>query len=381
MSNNKLIQKGIDILTKQYYDREKSRELIKLKNNGRYARYDVISSSNSLKQHIIQWNQFAIYIYEKHNIKSLRKITEDLVIDFLTSEIDKNLAEKTLKSRVTAINHVMVGSGVWNTQQRVSLKDMRSKDNISRSKGALSVYKDYTSEEWRERFREDYKANYEAIDISRAFGLRRSEIYGKKGSKYNGLTFRNLGHLENSRILFAEVIGKGGKYRIAPVREDMASIMWERYGSRSKSYRYEYFQKNEAERKKILLASNTNNDECLFQTENRSIPLHINRNEYVLSKLKERQNYWETKRSIEEVASDKATNNIIGYSRINFKYNDVSHETSIYRVSYKNKIRHRLKVDPFSIVKIGTWQGYVIAATDVMRYVGHNRLDVLNRYL
>ena len=36
---------------------------------------------------------------------------------------------------------------------------------------------------------------------------------------YFGLTFRNLGHVEGSQRLFAEVIGKGGKYRVVPVLE------------------------------------------------------------------------------------------------------------------------------------------------------------------
>ena len=136
------------------------------------------------------------------------KLCNRTVASYLNELKAQGVAEKTLKSRVSAINHVMVGSGVWKSNQKVSLTDLRTKGAVSHEKGARRVYKPLTGKEWREANKEAYRANMELVDLSRAFGLRRSEIFGKAGSSYKGLTFRNLGHVEGSKRLFAEVIVK-----------------------------------------------------------------------------------------------------------------------------------------------------------------------------
>ena len=48
---------------------------------------------------------------------------------------------------------------------------------------------------------------------------------------------------------------------------------------------------------------------------------------------------------------------------------------------YRDGERIRESVRPFETVQIGDWKGYAISATDVSRFVGHNRLDVLQKYL
>lgn len=145
---------------------------------------------------------------------------------------------------------------------------------------------------WRKANQGAYRANKELVDLSRAFGLRRSEIFGKSGSSYKGLTFRNLGHVEGSQRLFAEVIGKGGKYRVVPVLEAFKGQMWARYGVQSRTYPKNYFQKPAEERAR-LLKSSLKSKERLFQTNKSNVPLHINRNEYVERMLKERQKHYE----------------------------------------------------------------------------------------
>ena len=189
---SKLEAKGRDILRKQYYDRSKvAREAIKLE-NGRHAVYNTISSKNSLRQHESQWRQFATYASEKYNVKGLKKVDKQMVASYLNELKAQGVAEKTLKSRVSAINHVMVGSGVWKNNQKVSLTDLRIKGAVSHEKGSRSVYKPLTAKEWRKANQGAYRANKELVDLSRAFGLRRSEIFGKSGSSYKGLTFRNF---------------------------------------------------------------------------------------------------------------------------------------------------------------------------------------------
>lgn len=371
---SKLEAKGRDILRKQYYDRSKvAREAVKLE-NGRHAVYNTISSKNSLRQHESQWRQFATYASEKYNVKGLRKLDKGMVASYLNELKAQGVAEKTLKSRVSAINHVMVGSGVWKSNQKVSLTDLRAKGAVSHEKGARRVYKPLTGKEWREANKEAYRANMELVDLSRAFGLRRSEIFGKAGSSYKGLTFRNLGHVEGSKRLFAEVIGKGGKYRVVPVSEAFKGQMWAKYGAQSRTYPKNYFQKPVEERAR-LLKSSLKSKERLFQTNKSNVPLHINRNEYVERMLKERQKHYEK-------SQGKITPNQkrIGYSRIRFRELE-NGRLELFKVDYKNGQRVITAVKPFDVIKVATFEGYALAAADVMRAVGHNRLDVLQTYL
>lgn len=285
--SNKLEAKGQNILKEQYYEREqRSRQETKLE-NGRSATYNTISSLNGLRQHIKQWRQVAIFLYERYRIKTLGKIEIEMIIAFLKERLAEGKSEKSLKASVTAINHVMVGSGVWKENQKISLTQLRKEKMLSSQKGATHVYKDLTAEEWRERHPQKYKTHQELIDFLRAFGLRESELFGKDG-QYKGLTFRNLGHVEGSTILFAEVVGKGGKYRFAEVRSDMREQMWAKYGQQSRVYQSEYLIKSVEERERILKAS-SKAKERIFESPPRGLPLHINRSEYVQYKLQEKQ--------------------------------------------------------------------------------------------
>lgn len=372
----KIESKGRDILRRQFYDRSRrSRNETKLE-NGRKAIYNTISSKNSLRQHESQWKQFAHYVEEKYSVKSLKKIDEKLVRNYLNSLQKQGFAEKTLKSRVSAINHVMVGSGVWKENQKISLKNLRSKKLIATQYGPRKVYKGKTSSEWINAHREAYMSSRNLVDFVLAFGLRRSEIFGKSGSKYQGVTFRNLGHLKGSKFLFVEVIGKGGKYRIATVRADMAQEMWEEYGLYSREYQQEYFEKDTSERENILKAS-SDRRERIFTQNKQSIPLHIHRNEYVRQKLSEAQIKYEQKfgKLVAANVNEKTT----GYTRIGFKH--IGENLYIYKTVYKDSHKFIEKVEPSSIVKIADWRGYVISACEVMENIGHNRLDVLLKYL
>lgn len=372
----KLESKGRDVLRRQFYDRDNhSRNETKLE-NGRKAVYNTISSKNSLRQHESQWRQFAKYAEEKYGIKGLKKLNETVVQQYLKDLQKQEVAEKTLKSRVSAINHVMVGSGVWKENQKVSLSQMRSQKLIDAKKGAKNVYKDETSSEWIKSHKEAYMRSRELVDFTRAFGLRRSEIFGKAGAQYQGVTFRNLGHMQGSQRLFAEVIGKGGKYRIVPVRADMAQQMWDKYGEKSREYRTEYFQKDISERERMLKAS-SDKRERIFKQNKQNVPLHIHRNDYVRQRLAEAQAKYEKKAG--KLTQAKIKDRLGGYSRIGFKRN--GNQFSIYKTNYVNGQKFVEKVEPFSVVKIADWQGYAISACEVMSDVGHNRLDVLLKYM
>lgn len=373
---SKLEAKGRDILKKQFYERsQRSRNETKL-NNGRKAVYNTISSKNSLRQHLSQWKQFANYADEK-GIKGLKKLDNTLIYGYIRDLQVNGMAEKTLKSRISAINHVLVGSGVWKENQRVSLKEMRSEGHISASKGPIGVYKGYSTQEWIERHHEAYTSSQELIDFCRAFGLRRSEIFGKKGSRYQGVTFRNLGHMPESERLFAEVIGKGGKYRVVPVRDDFAKEMWAKYGEKSRVYRPGYFKKQKTEREQLLKTS-SKASERLFKSNKQNIPLHIHRNDYVRQRLIECQKNNEKKAG--ELTRERFESRRVGYTKLGFIRDDKG-QYQIFKTTYVGGKRIRESVNPYSTIKIADWHGYVISACQVMENVGHNRLDVLLKYL
>lgn len=373
---NKLEKKGENILKEQFYGREYISRNDTKSQYGRSTNYNTISSSNSLKQHTKQWRMFAKFVFEQYGVKTLKKIELNMVVAFLQRELSDGLSEKTIKARITAINHVMVGTGVWKENQKLSLSKLRKDGFISKVKGATRVYKKLTSEEWRERNQNQYVFNQEVIDFTRAFGLRKSEIYGNHG-QYKGVTFRNFGHVEGSQNLLVEVIGKGGKYRIATVREDFSEKMWEKYGHICRTYPKDYFQKTDEEREKILKAS-SKAKERIFQIPPRAIPLHINRSEYVQKLLQEKQDKWE--KYYKKITAQDFKDKKVGYTRIQFNKQE-NGKFFLYKTVYKKGEKIVSVVDPFSIIQIGTWRGYAVAAVEVSNNVGHNRLDVLRKYM
>lgn len=372
---SRITRNCIGLLTKQFEQAKGfSRTQFKQENNGRYSNYSKISSEGSFAQHVRQIKDVGEWLAKEKGVRKIGQIEKEYLVEYLNQCQAKGMAEKTLKSRVTAINHVMVGSGVWEAQQAISLRKLRSSGAISEQKGPRGVYKPLTASEWREREPRAYQKHKEVVDFARAFGLRRSEIEGKSKTGYNGITFSNIGYLKGSNKLFVEVIGKGGKYRFASVREDMAKEMWNKYGKQAKEYSPDYFAKPLEERKAILRAE-TQKSSRLFNKIKKALPLHINRNEYVQKRLEEKQDKYK------KIRLQGGGGGAIGYSRIRFKVDSDTGEISPYKVDYKNGEQIVSQVDPFATVTIGTWRGYVIAACEVMQEVGHNRLDVLKTYM
>ena len=150
--------------------------------------------------------------------------------------------------------------------------------------------------------------------------------------------------------------------------------MWARYGVPSRTYPKNYFQKPAEERAR-LLKSSLKSKERLFQTNKSNVPLHINRNEYVERMLKERQKHYE--KSQGKITPDQKR---VGYSRIRFRELE-NGRLELFKVDYKHGERMISAVQPFDVIKVATFEGYALAAADVMRAVGHNRLDVLQTYL
>lgn len=358
---NRLAKNAKNKLLKAYKSgKQTTRSDIKAMQNGRHAQYETISSEQSLNKHLSAINSVSSYLQTKYRIRDWNKVEKHMIIDFLEYQ-QKNggreglgASDKTLKGYVTAINKVMVLDGSWNSTEVVSL----TKLNIER--GRTNVYKDLTSSEWILRNEDKYEKYKEQIDFSRAFGLRREEMFGQKGMHKrgkNGLTTNSF-LLGDDGILKVQTIGKGGKLRIAPCRSDMNSEMMGKYGQYA---RLEYEVDVDVERFKVENAKG----QYVLRGMDNAIPLHIHRSDYARNRI------------IEECAKypDSQNTKKIGYSRIGMV------QGGLVYTKYVKGAKIVQKLDDTVSVKIKTLSGNALAFMEVSQNLGHNRLDVMVKYL
>lgn len=377
-TNNYLQKRARGILTKAYKNgKNTTRNDIKNEQSGRYARYDVISSTKSLEKHLSAINQVAEYITDnfsylnsKGETKAIvrwNQVTDEMVQAFITHKLESGgrdglgASEKTLKGYMTAINKVMVTGNHWKAS------DVRSLSDFKTERGKTNVYKDLTSEEWLARNQAEYQKYQQQIDLARAFGLRREEIFGQKGMENrgkNGLTASSFVLGKNNR-LWIQTIGKGGKYRLVPCRLDFNQQMLSFVQANEISLRMSNeLAANDSERKKAFIQLNRKETRIVNGIRN-GVPLHIFRAEYAKCRIYEEQ---------EEYTHIKNSQKI-GYSRLS------GYKGNVMRKLYKNGLKTTQKVPNSSITQIKTVTANVNAFIEVSNNLGHNRLDVMAKYL
>lgn len=337
-----------------------TRTELKQANNGKSANYDVISSQQSMTKHLSAINQVAIYIQDTYKVRDWKNVDVSMIQDFL-NHMQKNggrsgagASEKTLKGYVTAINKVMVTARVWDEADVVSLSSLEIE------KGKTHVNKILTSDEWIRMNHDKYLQYQIQIDFARAFGIRREEMFGQKSMQKrgkNGVTANSL-FIDDDNRLYAQVIGKGGKMRVAKCREDMNVEMLNRYEPYARSLSYCDSDKERFKRE------NYRGQKIIDGIDN-AIPLHIYRNEYVRQRV------------IEESMKYGTDSNSprIGYSRLKME------QGVIVRVGYDNDGREARIVENGTITKIKTLEADVRAFMTISQELGHNRLDVMTKYL
>lgn len=331
---NRILGAGLDVLMSAHKEgATRSREIDKEKGIDNKFIYAEVSYKN----HKNNWRQFSKWANE-NGLKRVGQITQNDVEKYVRECAENGLSKKTIESRIGAINKVMLASERWNNENRVILGKI---DGITVKKLPTKVYKDLTAKEWQDRNPKQYENNRELIDTVQAFGLRRREV-----RELNSQSFL----IDEKGKMYVQTVGKGNKYRIAPVCDsEMNEQMRERWGDKAIPLQ----QANEERFRRVLRDEDQRLN--LKGANGHNFGLHIHRNEYTQRYLRERVEQLEEQRG--------------GVER---SYKGYSH--------LKTRGKSLDDLDAYSI-KIGTFEGSARAFMEVSRALGHNRLDVLAKYL
>lgn len=348
MAKPRLIKEGNFVLQKAW-DKGRRSSRQDIKKLGKES--EAITSQKSHEIHKTNWQKFAEWADKKHNIKRLGKITKEIVKEYLQEEAKqggrdgKGASYKTLQTYLTAINKVMVSSQRWTESDKPTMT--KWKQDIEIRKDSRDVYKSLTGKEWIERNPKEYKKYNQVIETIRAFGLRSKEL-----KELNTKSFIK----DKNGKLYVQTIGKGGKYRIAECASDMNNKMMEWYGGKAQEVNdiKEFKGYYDEETAKEYLRNQIRNSKKRLNikySKSERMPKHIFRADYAQRLLNEK---------IEELKG--VSEGVRGYST--FKTGELRSG---------NLRRYE--------TQIGAYKGNAEAFREVSRNLGHNRLDVLLRYL
>lgn len=334
---NKIRDKGIRILKTASV--QVSRDILKRNNTA----YKHITSPQSLLNYERSWNVFSAWANEQ-GIKTIKKIDKELIERFIKEKAEtggrdgKGASAKTLKSYLGAINKVMYASNVWERNTGAQLQKMESVQ--IKSNKISGVYKDLTGKEWIERNNKAFEKYTPLINTIQGFGLRDREL-----KTLNTKSFI----IDNKGKIFVQTIGKGGKYRISESTKELNDEMVTRY--KDVAIRVDDIKNFKMDKDRLMTYMKNEKEHIDIQgTKNTNIPRHIFRSEYANQLIKEK--ITEYANTLDENAKKR------GYSTI--KKDENMNNT---------------------YTQMGIYKGAVEAFRDVSRNLGHNRLDVLIKYL
>lgn len=333
-----------------------SRQQIKNAHNGKMTDYHHIFSDLSYKKHWSRAQKFADFC-KQNNIKSMEQITPEFAQMYLIHERDQYInghrgySASTIGSDALAINHLMIGSGHWKNGQRLQKSKL---PNMPRRSTFLAKQrqKPMSSREWINTHPHTYAQYKNQIDTIRAFGLRRRELTG--GSSQNGrdgLGDRSIYQTRNGR-LFAIVQGKGGKIRWTECRRDLQNEMKQIYGKKIRPF-------SERPKSKADFQHNLKINQPFYRSFDHNVPTHIHRANYAQHMIKQ----------LNQQSYSGYRSQII-YYRDGIKPNG--------KVKYSKGVK---KINLHAECKIGIYKAQYGAFYQLSKYMGHNRLDVLQSYL
>lgn len=384
-----------------YYQKsqEVNRHELKAKNDPKMM-YGVISTRSSLKTHLSSIRQVAKYLSDtKGDARNWSKITREDLIHYVESRISEGLAQKTIKAHITAINKLMVSEF---DMKPINYAEIAP--NLP-SEAPKSVYKVLTSEEWENENRGQFEANLGRIELVKGFGLRRSELFGQKGYENQGrkgvtpssfllvegrkrrVPTADGGWYEYKPLkIYVQTIGKNGRYRIAPCTNELNDKMIELYGSKalkiSDSQLNKMMINKNNEFKQAYIATNRTEDRVVAGVAN-SQPFHIFRSYYARQRIDEltkakgiHKEQVVSKTGLKSIKIvDRRGNELIktGYTRL----------SSDDRVTIQRNAKGKAIVSNPSAYycQIGSKISSVDVFTEVSNNLGHNRLDVLLKYI
>jgi len=364
-------------------------------NKKSYSHYERITSDASLTKHLSVSRQFAAYIVANRPNNRDDFFNVAYAKRFLQDAANKGLAPKTIKGYVTTVNHLLVGQGLLHAADSLSGQSL----GLPKINSHARYYKPLTSSEWRSQHEQTYIRHQQLIDTARAFGLRREGLLGN-GHQKLGLTPSSFIRMDSGQMAVATV-EKGGKLRLAPCREDLASTMERYYGKYADAdevvldnhaiSRFEVakepipgwpvsdeaklvttpiivwkepnphwdraFSRRIANEGNAFLKDQAG-EKPLLQESGKNIPLHIFRAEYAQNLLKQQNQVY-----ISHFGRLPSQANYMGYSKLRGSQSARERDYSSTRIPQGGELY------------------YVQALRDVAIALGHNRLDVLSKYI
>lgn len=287
----------------------------------------------------------------------MEDITPNFAQKYLLYERDQHVngyqgyPASTIGSDALMINHIMIGSGHWKTNQKLQkskLPGMPKRSTLL----AKQRQKPMNSREWINTHPHTYAQYKNQIDTIRAFGLRRRELTG--GTSQNGrdgLGDRSIYQTKDGR-LFAIVQGKGGKIRWTECRQDLQKEMKQIYHGKVRPI-------SERPKSKAEFRHNLKNNQPFYRSFDHNVPTHIHRANYAQHMIKQLNQH---------------------------QFNGTRQKTIYYRNGLKanGKTRYSKKEKTINLhqnYRIGAYQAQYGAYYQLSKYMGHNRLDVLQSYL
>lgn len=336
MKKSRIKTSGLKVLESQFNNaRGKSRSNEKMMKNDK----ELIFSDVSLEVHKNNWNQFSDWLDENYNIKKISKIEPIHVEKYIKELNEKGMSKKTMQSRISAVNKVM--GGRWSDDIKPQLRKM----DIEVKSTKENSYKQYTAQEWRDRNIKRYGNYKETFDTVSAFGLRKREL-----RELNEKSFL----IDKNNKIYVQTIGKGGKYRIAECTKEKNDEMVKLY--KDKSRKIDKIENFNGSKKNLESAINDSRLKLSLRgSNNERNSWHIFRNEYAQTLLKEKIEGFE-----KELNGNY--NNEKGYSTINVLKSSDDELKGVY-------------------TQIGAYKGSALAFVEVSRNLGHNRLDIMLKYI
>ncbi|MBS0937609.1 hypothetical protein [Lactiplantibacillus plantarum] len=362
MATNNLFKSGKAVLNNA---RKLGQRIPRDKLKHQQRAYRAISSPQSLKTYQSTWKEVSTWLFNHENVNYLRRIKPEMIERFLLDKVhnggikSQGASIKTLKGYVSVINKVQVCANNLTMNERYSLRQFKHLDLTN--KKHHTVYKSLTGAEWIDRNPDTYLKNQQAIDTIRAFGLRAREL----------ATLNSKSFIQDTQTgkYYVQTIGKGGKYRLAECRKDLQTQMQIYYNTLFKANSFDLT--NFKGSKDYLLRNMKKGLKIEFKGQKRhDIPRHIFRADYAENLLKQK---------FQEYPKGPVH---CGYRMVKVHEEQVDLQKHLQPKKCHQSFQ-TIKTIPLGQVQIqiGAYKGPLRAFTEVSKNSGHNRLDVLLKYL
>lgn len=290
-----------NVLYQQFHKtyKQRSRNEFK-KHHGNHADYWHVYTYTSYRQHLSAMKQFSKWCVNEKGIWKIAGINHHLVGEYCNAMRQQGYSAWTIKARITAINHVMIGSNHWTSEEAFSATAWNKAHHDYYGTGLTQIHRkvqaeiinnrEETAQQWRKSHVRVYAANQQVIDTARAFGLRRGELIHTIKDK--PAVIKQSFFKDNDGKLYAFVpYGKGGRPRFAQCRQDMQAEM-EQYYQPLKINSVSHDMKTIYEFRDNWLAYHQRElrqQQYLFTKYDHRVSFHRQRQEYAQVRLAEEQ--------------------------------------------------------------------------------------------